>query len=434
MVQANAINYFSPAKWVVSTVAGEGTHTTIATALTSASSGDTIIIMPGSYTENPTLKAGVNLCAFGSDSSLNNTGNVKIIGKCTFSGAGTVTFFGIELQTNSDFALVVSGSAASIVNLSNCYLNCVNNTGISYTSSSASSSINIFNCNGDIGTTGISIYSMSSTGNLYMNNDTFSNSGASTTVSTNSAGFVFLRYCIFASPFSVTSTGAVSTQYSFFDTSLLNVTSFTFSGGLSTSYNSNYSSGTASSISVTTVGLNLSGGTINSTNTNAVTGAGTVIQNAISYIGTSSQVNTTTATGGAINGLTQGTAPSIGKIGEQIRAFASAVSMSNVTPITITSISLTAGVWDVSANLEIVPSVAATTGFIGISANNNSFTGTVQGDSQLVNVNASTGYGLSISSFRITLASTTTYYLVGEVNFTSGTCAGAGRISGTRVG
>ena len=117
----NSINYFSPAKWVVCTVAGEGTHTTIASAITSASSGDTIVIMPGTYTEDPTLKAGVNLCAFSSDSGLNpisNTlSNVIIQGKCTMTTAGTVTITGVQLQTNSDYFLAVTGSAASIVNL-----------------------------------------------------------------------------------------------------------------------------------------------------------------------------------------------------------------------------------------------------------------------------------------------------------------------------
>ena len=68
---------YGPAKFIVSANVYEGTHTTIAAALTSASSGDTIFIRPGTYTENLTLKAGVNLCAYECDGQ---TPNVTVIG------------------------------------------------------------------------------------------------------------------------------------------------------------------------------------------------------------------------------------------------------------------------------------------------------------------------------------------------------------------
>ncbi len=127
------INPMSSSRWIVDPLGFNGTHTTIASAITSATSGDTIFLLPGTYTENLTLAAGVNLTAYNCDST---TPNVTISGKCTFTGAGTVSISGIRLQTNSDFLLAVTGSAASIVNLIDCYLNCTNNTGISYTSSS----------------------------------------------------------------------------------------------------------------------------------------------------------------------------------------------------------------------------------------------------------------------------------------------------------
>src|SRR6187431_1669292 len=94
-------NKWGTAKWIVDpSVAAVCTHTTIAAALTSASSGDTIFIRPGTYTENITLKAGVNLTAYGSDDSLNGTGVVIINGTCTFTAAGSVTLYGLQLQTN----------------------------------------------------------------------------------------------------------------------------------------------------------------------------------------------------------------------------------------------------------------------------------------------------------------------------------------------
>src|SRR5579871_5213527 len=127
MTQANAINYFSPTKWVVSKTSGEGTHTTIASAISSASSGDTIFIMPGTYTENITAGVGINLTAFDCDAF---TPNVTISGTLTLSSAGTVSVSGVNLKTNSAAALAVTGSAASIINLTNCNINCSNNTGI----------------------------------------------------------------------------------------------------------------------------------------------------------------------------------------------------------------------------------------------------------------------------------------------------------------
>src|SRR5574338_867477 len=81
-------NNYGASTWLVDPVAGKGSHTTIASALTSASSGDTILIRGGTYTENLTLKANVHLLALtGSD----QTPIVTIIGKLSASFSGTTT-------------------------------------------------------------------------------------------------------------------------------------------------------------------------------------------------------------------------------------------------------------------------------------------------------------------------------------------------------
>ena len=150
---------YAPANGFIVAQDGNGDFSTIATALTAATSGTTIFIRPGTYTENLTLKAGVNLTAWPCDAGLNpqsNTAaNVIIKGKATFTGAGTVSISGIQLKTNADYFLVVFGNSASIVNLTGCFLNCLDGSGINYTSSSASSEINISYCTGDVGTTEI---------------------------------------------------------------------------------------------------------------------------------------------------------------------------------------------------------------------------------------------------------------------------------------
>ena len=146
---SNAINFFSPAKFVVSKVAGEGTHTTIAAALTAASSGDTIVIMPGTFTENLSLVAGVNLSAYGSDGLLSLIGsaapvftaNVTIVGTTTASYTGRVNCSGILFQTNGATALSITG-ASSILNLMNCSIYAVDSTGITI----SNGGISLFYC------------------------------------------------------------------------------------------------------------------------------------------------------------------------------------------------------------------------------------------------------------------------------------------------
>lgn len=431
-----ADNNFGVAKWIVNATAGQGTHTTIASAITSASSGDVIFISPGTYTENPTLKAGVNLSSFPDGT----TGDVIILGNCTLSGAGTVTISGIQLKTNSGNNLTVSGSAASIVNLVSCNINCSNNTGISYSSSSSSSAINLYQCTGDLGTTGIGYHSMSSTGNLRYYNCFLTNSGASTTASSNSAGAVLVNGSTFNGAFSTSSNGAIVSQYTAIDTSAINTASITHNGtNLATViYHSILLSGTASTLS-TGAGAttDITNSSVSSSNTNAITGSGTIVANAVTYTSTSLLNNTTTQSGGTIVGLRGGTAPSAGFIGEQIRSATTGVSLTSTNPANITSINLTAGIWDISC-VGIIQdsSLSLTFGKIGISVNTGSFTGTTSGDSftQLSsNAILANSIGLSIPAFRVTLSSTTTYYLVGQGNGI-GTITADGRISGTRVG
>jgi len=293
---ALSTNNYGPAKFIVDASAANGTHTTIAAALTSASSGDTIFIRPGTYTENLTLKAGVNLTAYGSDSSLNQTGKVIISGKATFTAAGTVTISGIQLQTNSDFLLAVTGSAASIVNLVNCNLNCTNNTGISFTTSSGSAAIALNRCTGDLGTTGIGLFASSSAGALSLSYSLFTNTGASSTANTISAGTFNLSWSSLKNPVTSSSTGAIAFTYASVDSSAQNVTAVTCGGsGNGAVTGSQFLSGSASAISISQT-MSLSGSVISSSNTNAITGAGTINYGGLIFTGTSSNINTTTQT------------------------------------------------------------------------------------------------------------------------------------------
>jgi hypothetical protein len=294
MVQAISTGTFCPSKWVVDSVAGQGTHTTIASAIISASSGDTIVIRGGTYTENLTLKAGVGLAAWTGDEY---TGNVTIVGKCSYSGAGIASITGITLQTNSDYFLEVTGSSGSTsINIENCYLYCTNNTGINFTTSAAGAVLNIFKCQGDITTTGITYFSSSSTGSLRIMCSHLLNSGNSVTNSTSSAGQLQIRNCpVFAAPITTSGTAQFSGDSTFFNAT--NTTSLTLGGsGATRCINCRVDSGTGSAISCGSATPKVINTAISSTNTNAITGSGTLAYAGLEFWNTSNTMNTTTQT------------------------------------------------------------------------------------------------------------------------------------------
>lgn len=281
---------------VASSTNGTGANFTSIQSAINAAQGtgvnSTVFLQPGTYTENLTLVAGVNLAAYTCDAL---TPNVTIVGKLTHNTAGTVSISGIRLQTNSDFALVVGpANLASIVNLDNCYLNCTTTTGISFTSASASSAINITNCKGDLGTTGIAVYSMSSAGTLNIRNLFFTNSGGSSTANTQSAGLVALARSQIVNPITTSSTAAVTLTYNTLDSSTQNATPLTLGGsGSQVIRFSTISGGTASAASIsTTATIDLC--EIISSNANAITGAGTLNYSNLTFSGSSSTINTST--------------------------------------------------------------------------------------------------------------------------------------------
>lgn len=290
------VTAINTAKWIVDPVANRGTHQTITAALAAASSGQTIFIRPGTYTENLTLKAGVNLTAFASDgsngdfSSAPPTNNVTIVGKLTASYTGVASVTGIMLKTNSD-NLISLTSANSNLNIFYCYLNAVNNTAIAM---SAGGKMNIFHTNGDLGTTGIAYFAITA-GTLNFAYNSFTNTGNATTASTNADGIVSVTHSAFNNPITTSGTGTFTSQYSVF-AGIGNTTALTIGGSGSNAIDfTKLSSGSASAISISSTAT-VSCCEISSSNTNAITGAGTINYSNLSFTGTSSTINTTTKT------------------------------------------------------------------------------------------------------------------------------------------
>jgi hypothetical protein len=125
-----------------------------------------------------------------------------------------------------------------------------------------------------------------------------------------------------------------------------------------------------------------------------------------------------------------------GYVGEYISSqilFASRTSISNATSTNLTSISLTAGDWDVWGNVYYTPSVALSGYTAWISASSatipdNSLTSGSNATSALFNQGAIA----TTKIFRISVASTTTIYLSSFVQFAAGSCTQCGILEARR--
>ena len=185
---------------------------------------------------------------------------------------------------------------------------------------------------------------------------------------------------------------------------------------------------------------------INGTAVSAVTGSGSVVLATTPVFGTSISFSPTT---GGITGTTTNDNASAGLVGEYVSssiAQGSAVSMTTVTPVNITSISLTAGDWDVDIQAHFTggvtttvnyleASVSTTTGTLNETAGNAgiwtaAFTSSAPfnfGHTSAVNVT------VTVPPVRISIASTTTVYFVAQASFAVSTCTGFGIIRARRV-
>lgn len=290
---------FSVSKWIVSPNISDGaTHTTFAAAMTAASAGDNIFIKPGTYAATA-LKAGVSVYSFQSNG---DNGLVRIVGNNTFSAdSGIVVISGVQLVTDGGPFLTSSGTGPTTVVLQNCYLTCSDATGISYTNSNSGSFIRVYECQGDLLTTGIAYHSMSSAGELrYFSSDLF-NTGLSTTASTNSAGTVGVENTDMVSPLS----NSGSASFLDFDNSTVDcsatntiplVVASTAAIGCRIS-NLSLSSGTNSCLSISASALVLAANlSVTSSNANVITGAGTLQVSSVNFLGSSTGQNITTIT------------------------------------------------------------------------------------------------------------------------------------------
>lgn len=137
--------------WLVvdpsATVGLRGTYQTITAALAAASSGDTIFVRDGGYSENLTLKAGVNICAY---TGGGYTGNVEIAGLMTANFTGTCTLSGLKISNLNANVINVSGGDVTLF-IKDCYLAPTANDGGPHyflNITDADATVNVYDCSG----------------------------------------------------------------------------------------------------------------------------------------------------------------------------------------------------------------------------------------------------------------------------------------------
>lgn len=253
---------------------GKGDFKTITAALTAASSGQTIFIRPGTYVENFTLKAGVNLTAFSGDQF---PPNVIIVGKITASYSGSATLSNLYLQTNSDYFLTLTGVNSTTLTLSNCYLTSNSNDGLNYAVSNVLSRLNIYNCKGNLAGS-YKLFTFAGTGLVRIRESSFENSAGATTSSTASAGTCAFTNSSFFFPFAVSSSAVFNSEACEYNMVLINTTAVSYTGTSTGAFAScRFPTGTASAINVGSGCSLLMGDCIvQCTNAISISGSGTL--------------------------------------------------------------------------------------------------------------------------------------------------------------
>lgn len=135
----------------------------------------------------------------------------------------------------------------------------------------------------------------------------------------------------------------------------------------------------------------------------------------------------------AVKGTGTNDSAAAGYVGEYISSqilFASATSLTTATVKNVTSISLTAGDWDVSGQVSVTSSIATQAVSCAISTTS----ATLPDFSVYSTIGATTvSVSMIMSTQRINISSTTTVYLVAEASFSGGTCTACGFIGARRA-
>lgn len=305
---SGAMTDLHTARFIVSAggVADGANFTSIASAITSAVAAggkQTIFIQPGTYTEDLSLSANINLTAYSCDAESNTTTpNVDIIGTHTATFSGRACFSGICFTgSNGNFAFTVSGTNPTNLLFTSCTFIGTNSGSFRYTSN-ASPYLRLTNCTCLLTTNGLTFFSMTTGSTTDIFNSKIliaagvTGSGSTFTDSTLNIynSFSNMEFAI------LTSAGTSITTMSNSKMVVTNNPCFNFSNtsGSSVLTNSSFESGTGIALNINGVGapVYVSHCAVSSSNANAISGGGEIRYAFLSFYGSSSTVNTATQT------------------------------------------------------------------------------------------------------------------------------------------
>lgn len=270
------------------------THTTIAGALADASANDTIFIRPGVYDEDIEITlGGIGISAI----SGNEYGGLVIIrGKITLNHTGTNTYSNIRFETDSDYCLEDTGSATGTDVFRNCYISMDDNDAINV--NNANRSLTFRGCSFNMAYAAGVLFTLTSINTCTLN---FCRSFGNATygISTMAAGGFSIRNC-FMARFGLSISGSTSLRInnSTLDHDDQNVSCVVLAGTSSAILkNSTFMSGSAQAITIG-AGCTVTADMIDvdSSNSPAVGGAGTIQYAAIGLVGSNTAVTVTTET------------------------------------------------------------------------------------------------------------------------------------------
>ncbi|TCK87377.1 hypothetical protein [Paraburkholderia sp. BL9I2N2] len=220
--------------------------------------------------------------------------------------------------------------------------------------------------------------------------------------------------------------------------------------------------GTSATIGTATLNTpTISGGTINNAPISGSTGSFTTLaaSSTVSgagfstYLASPPAIGTTTAAAAkfttlqatsaitpsstaGIVGTTTNDSANAGSFGEYVTNTTSGTSLTNATAANCTSVSLTAGDWDVSGSIRYIPAASTVTSNLQSGITSTSATLAGLGTQNTLQVSYLTGVAFQEQStpvVRMSLASTTTVYLAGIAGFTTSTMTCNGFIRARRV-
>lgn len=152
-------------------------------------------------------------------------------------------------------------------------------------------------------------------------------------------------------------------------------------------------------------------------------------------LGAASATSVSFSSTSGIIGTTTNDDAAAGSVGEYITNTTSSVSLTSPSPKTITSITLTAGDWDVFGKVSFVPASGTTSTFLEatISSTNNTQESNEGGFVLQTSFTASAIQGNSVGTVRKSLSGTTTIYLVAQATFAVSTMTANATIAARRV-